>query len=176
MHYIKDMKLAAITFCFLTLLTPLLAAEKFGVKDTGVSITFPDDWKHDAEDTFGFVIQPPTQNTKPKRVRIHMTVYQGITLEAAIQKEINHINELRAKQKQPPEKVIRSTPVTTRSGIKGQKATIGDESADGHAYLNRYYFLKPDGTIFCVCVYFYRDPVFEKLAEERILESLTLTN
>lgn len=162
--------------CFLTLLTPLIAAEKFSVKAAGVSIIMPDGWKHDAEDTFGFVIQPPTQNTKPKRVRIHMTVHQGITPEAAIQKGVNHINEIKGRTKQPPEKAIRSTPVTTRSGIKGQKATIGDESADGNAYLNRYYFLKPDGTIFCVCVYFYRDPIFEKEAEESIIESLTLTN
>lgn len=169
------MKLPVLIACLLSLLTPLIASEKFKVEEAGVSITFPDGWKHDAEDTFGFVIQPPTQNTKPKKVRIHMTAHQGITLEAAIQKGINHTNELKEKEKQPPEKLIRSTPVATHSGIKGQKATIGDESADGHAYLNRYYFLKPDGSIFCVCVYFYGEPAFEKQAEESILKSLTLT-
>ncbi|MEY4483165.1 MAG: hypothetical protein RL693_617 [Verrucomicrobiota bacterium] len=169
------MKLTAIILCFLTLLTSLPASEKFTVSAAGVSITFPDGWQHDAEDTFGFVIQPPTQNTKPKRVRIHMTAHQGITLEAAIQKGFNRGNELREKNKHPPEKLIRSTPVTTRSGIKGQKATIGDESANGNAYLNRYYFLKLDGSIFCVCVYYYGDAVFEKQVEESIFESLAFT-
>lgn len=169
------MKFTTIILCFLALLIPLSASEKFTISAAGVTITFPDGWKHDTEDTFGFVIKPPTQNTKPKRIRIHTTIHQGITLEAAIQKGINRVNELGEKKKQPPEKLIRSTPITTRSGIKGQKATIGDESTDGNAYLNRYYFLKPDGSIFCVCVYFYRDPIFEKQAEETIIESLALT-
>lgn len=172
-----SIKIQGQSFTFFDVRPMMQANAKFEVVEVGAKIVFPEEWEHDAKDTFwGFVILPPASDGKFKKIRINVTAYEDIPLAAAVPLEINHANAIWAKQKLPPEKLIASTPVTTRSGIKGQKATIGNESPDGHAYLNRYYFIKPHGSIFCISVYFDGDQTFEKQAEESILESLTFTN
>jgi len=152
---------------------PLRADETFAVKDVGVSITFPDGWRHDDTDHFGFLIHPP--GDVRQKVRIHLTGHKGQTLEEAILKASEKVNGDKKNSNRPPEKILHSEPVVTKSGIPGRVASIAPDARDSTPYLDRYYFLKPDGDIFCVCVYLYDDPEFGKRCRGLILDTLTLT-
>jgi hypothetical protein len=170
----KNMKLVTFTACLLCFVTQLVASEIFTIDEIGASVSFPNGWKHDTDDTFGFLIRPPDKDGKGK-IRIHATEYKGISPEKAVERSVEKVNEIRKDQKLHSERLFGSTPITTQSGIKGQKAIIGPEGSDSKPYLNRYYFQKPDGSIFCICVYFFGNLSFAKQSEESIIESLRLT-
>jgi hypothetical protein len=167
------MKFLLAFFIFLTLSLPMQAAQTFTVSDVGITISMPDDWIHDAKDSFGFLIHPVKEERK--KIRLHLTAHKGITAEEAVLRAVKKIKEIREKNKNGPEHLLGSVPVTTQSGIKGQKAILGTAGPKGPSYLDRYYFEKPDGKIFCVCVYHLGDVVFSRSAEKSIIETLIFT-
>ena len=142
------------------------------VPDVGVSLRIPDDWKQNENDKFGIVICPATE--EKKKIRIHLTAHKGMPAKEAVQRCLDKINEARIAKGQAPEAIISSTPITTRTGIAGQKAIFGQQDDLATAYLNRYYFERPDGRLFCVCVYHYGDLKFSADAERMIITGLTL--
>ncbi|MEO8206702.1 MAG: hypothetical protein ABI615_11015 [Chthoniobacterales bacterium] len=150
----------------------VLCAKTFVVRDVGVSITCPREWKHDAKDKFGFVIKGVG---KGQKIRIHLTSYKDISTKDAAAISLEKINKKRTAARQPDEMVYSNTEITTLSGLQGTRNTIGSGSNPNDAYLNRCYFKLSDGRIFCVCVYFGRDRTFEKEADDVIRETLKLT-
>lgn len=148
-----------------------MASQVISVGDVGVSIEIPDNWKQNDKDTFGVVVAP--EEEKNKKIRIHLTEHKGIPAAEAVQRAAEKIDEIRREGGHTPEWVISSTPVTTESGISGQKAVVGQQGIDGPSYLNRYYFERADGRIFCVCVYHYADPKFSADSEQMIIATLS---
>ena len=149
----------------------LKATQTFTVEDVGVSIRVPDDWRHDETDTFGYVLRPI--NDTKRKIRIHLTAHKNISPEEAVKRSAEKIKEIRNERTHGPEDILSSKPLTTASSIKGQKAIVGQQGIDGPSYLDRYYFERPDGRIFCVCVYHFSDPTFSRDAEEVIMETLS---
>ena len=149
-----------------------IAAQIITVDDVGVSIEIPDDWMRSEKDTFGTAIAPKGEENK--KIRIHLTAHKGIPPAEAVQRSAEKIDEIRSERGHRPEHVISFTPITTETGISGQKAIVGQQGIDGPPYLNRYYFERPDGRIFCVCVYHYGDPRFSSDAEQMIIATLSL--
>jgi hypothetical protein len=127
----------------------------------------------DTKDTFGLVLAPP--NEQHKKIRIHLTAHKGIRPEEAVQRSADKIDEIKKEAGHPPEQILSSNPIQTKSGIRGQKAIVGQQGIDGPPYLNRYFFERPDGRIFCVCVYHHGDLTFSNDAEQIIISSLCLT-
>lgn len=152
---------------------PAYASQILTVEDVGVSIVVPDDWKHDSTDTFGFLIRP--EGEKNKKIRIHLTGHKGISPAEAVQHGLEKVNETREKKNHPPEIILSSEPLTTKSGIMGQKAEVGQQGSNRPSYLTRIYFTKENGRIFCTCIYHYGDMDFSREAEKKIIESLELT-
>jgi len=159
---------------FLGLLLPVFAeARTFDCEEVGISLTFPDDYVRGKKDDFGYLILPRSGSNE--KIRIQGTPYRNITANEAVLSSVAKTNEIRKEQSQPLEKLFASTPVLTKTGIKGEKASIGPDNERAQPYLNRYYFLKPDGSIFCVLVYFYNDLEFERRCEKAILETLSFS-
>lgn len=149
-----------------------IAAQIITVDDVGVSIEIPDDWMRSGKDTFGTVIAP--KNEENKKIRIHLTAHKGIPPAEAVQRSAEKIQEIRNEKGQRPEQLISSTPITTKTEIEGQKAIVGQQGVLSAPYLNRYYFKRAGGRIFCVCVYHYGDPKFSSEAEQMIIATLSL--
>lgn len=149
-----------------------IAAQIITVDDVGVSIVIPDDWIRSEKDTFGTLIAP--RGEENKKIRIHLTAHKGIPPAEAVQRSAEKIDEIRSERGHKPEQVISSTPLASETGISGQKAIVGQRGIDGPPYLNRYYFERPDGRIFCVCVYHYGDPKFSSDTEQMIVATLSL--
>jgi hypothetical protein len=167
------MKLFVALYVFLTLSMSIHAAQTFTVVDVGISISMPDDWIHDSKDSFGFLIHPANEDRK--KIRLHYTEYKGISAEEAMLRAVEKIKKIREENKNDTEHLLGSVPITTKSGIKGQKATLGTAGVAGPSYLDRYYFEKPDGKIFCVCVYHLGDAAFAEASEKNIVETLKFT-
>lgn len=166
------MKSFLVLLAFFGATSLCIAAQTITVGDVGVSIEVPDDWKQSEKDTFGTVIAPAKEENK--KIRIHLTAHKGIPAAEAVQGSAEKIDEIRSDRGHRPEQVISSTPIMTQTGISGQKAVVGQQGIDGPPYLNRYYFERPDGRIFCVCVYHYGDPKFSSDAEQMIIATLSL--
>jgi len=149
-----------------------MAAQIISVDDVGVTIEIPDNWKQSDKDTFGVVVAPAIGGNK--KIRIHLTEHKGIPAAEAVQRSSDIIDDIRKEKGQRPEHIVSSTPITTKTGIEGQKAIVGQQGVLGAPYLNRYYFERPDGRIFCVCVYHYGDPKFSADAEQMIIATLSL--
>ena len=149
-----------------------IAAQIVTVDNVGVSIEIPDDWMRSEKDTFGTVIAPKGEENK--KIRIHLTAHKGVPPAEAVQRSAEKIDEIRSERGHRPEQVISSTPITSETGISGQKAIVGQQGIDGPPYLNRYYFERSDGRIFCVCVYHYGDSKFSSDAEQMIIATLSL--
>ncbi|MEO6054075.1 MAG: hypothetical protein ABIP97_08700 [Chthoniobacterales bacterium] len=150
----------------------VLCAKTFVVPEVGVSITCPNGWKHDAKDNFGFVIKVVD---KRQKIRIHLTNHKDITTKAAAAISLEWINKRKVGTHHADDVVYSNTEITTLSGLQGTRNTIGSGSNPEDAYLNRCYFKLPDGRIFCVCIYFYKDKAFEKEADDVIRETLKPT-
>jgi hypothetical protein len=158
-----------LVFIFaLPLLMP--AAQIFSVNEVGITISMPDDWIHDANDSFGFLIRPSKEERK--KIRLHDTQHKNISAEEAVLRAVEMIKKTREKNEVEPEYLLGSSPVITKSGIKGHKAILGTAGLTGPSYLHRYYFEKPDGKIFCACVYHLGDAAFAESSEKNILETL----
>lgn len=142
------------------------------LEDIGASIQVPDDWTVDSGDTFGHVIRPAGE--EKVKVRIHLTSHKNVSSKEAVQSSADRIDEIRRERGHPPEQIISSSTIQTTSGIKGQKAVVGQQGIDGPPYLTRYYFEGRGGRIFCVCVYHYGDAAFSGKAERIIMETLAL--
>lgn len=158
------MLLALIASALLTTLSAL-AGQTLIAKDAGVSIVVPDNWIHDDSDQFGYVIRPKDQ--QKEKIRIHLTGHKGVSPAKAVELGATKVNEMRKGR--PPEEILLQTPVKTKSGLTGEAAEISNGKT---SYLTRIYFEKPDGRIFCVCVYHYGDMKFVKDAKRRIVGSL----
>lgn len=157
------------SICF----TGLLSARTFVSEEVGVSLVLPDDWVRGRKGELGILILP--HNGANEKIRIHPTIYRKVAVEQALLDSVVKVNAMRKQEGQPLEKIFGSTPIVTKSGISGQKAGIGPDQENARPYVNRYYFLKPDGSIFCVGVYFYGDEAFEKLCEKAIVDTLNFS-
>ncbi len=148
-------------------------AGKHVVKEVGVSLTLPDIWKHIAEDRFGYLIRREPEDPKKRgpRIRIHNMGFEKVSLQEAVKRGLDKINANKHKQGIYKETLERAEEFTTASGIKGIRAVIGP----GEDYLDRNYFIRPDGTIFCVCLYkAYQRPDLTEEGREAIQKTLKL--
>lgn len=160
-------------FLPLFLATTAPAEQTFQIPTLALSLRLPDGWTHDEKDQFGYVIHPV--GDQRHKARIHLTAYKNCTLQEALQKSADSVAKMRRERGHPPEYILSTTPLTTKSGLKGLQQIIGDTKAISSAYLQRNYFQKSDGTIFCVCVYFFGDNTFAKECETSIINSLRPT-
>lgn len=164
--------LAAVFLVSICLACPL-SARTFVSEEVGVSLVLPDDWVRGKKGELGILILP--RNGANEKIRIHPTIYRKVTAEQAILDSVVKVNAMRKREGQPPERIFESAPIVTKSGIPGQKAAIGPDKENAKPYVSRYYFLKPDGSVFCIGVYFYGDEAFEKLCEKAIVDTLSFS-
>ncbi|CAN5676551.1 hypothetical protein BH09VER1_BH09VER1_02420 [soil metagenome] len=151
---------------------PYTATEVRMVREVGVSLRFPVGWRHEEKDKFGYVMKPFGEGRQ--KVRIHFTGYKDCTPAEAARRAEESIAKKRADQKMPQEEIRSTTPIETKSGLKGVRVTVANEKSAAAPYLYRCYFRKPDGAIFCVCLYSFGDEGFAKEGEEIIVNSLKL--
>lgn len=162
--------LKAAVFLFL-LCTTAFAEETFRLKECGVSLITPDGWRHDDEDTFGYVLRAPNAK-KTQKLRVHFANKDAKSVREAAELSLKRINEIRASKKQPLEDVLSSAAVQTRSGIEGWRSAHGFRGYSEVPYIVHYYFRPPGGRIVCVCAYVMYDAAVERHYDEIILGSL----
>lgn len=168
-HHPGTMKPFLVLLAIVPTLASVHATQVITAGEAGVTIEVPDDWKVNENDPLGLAMAPAQE--KHKKLRLHLTAYKGVSAEEALQRSAQRIGEFKKAKNQRPEHILSITPVTTKSGIRGQKAVVSDQ---GQPYLDRYYFERPDGRIFCVCVYHYGDSEFSEKSEKMILFTLSL--
>ncbi len=134
------------------------------------SINVPDNWTHDDADQFGYAIRP--KNDQKEKIRIHLTAHNGVSPEKAIELGAAKVTEMRARKGLPPEEILSQKSIKTKSGLTGAAAEIAQSGEK--SYLTRIYVQRPDGRIFCLCIYHYGDMKFAKEAKNRILGSLRI--
>ena len=142
------------------------------IPDSGVSVQFPDDWRHDSSDRFGYVIR--FGDDKQRKIRIHLTNHKNISPAEAVERSAERIRIRREEQNHIPEIVLSSTPIITDSGIRGQSAEVGQQGENGPAYLTRVYFERPDKRIFCICIYHHGDKAFARQVRDSVVRTLRL--
>ena len=163
-------KLLALTASTLLPILPAFTDQTLTDRDVGISIDVPDDWTHDQADQFGYAIRPKAE--QKEKIRIHLTAHNGVSPEKAIDLGAAKVNEIRARRGLPPEKILSQKPIKTKSGLVGEAAEIAQSGEK--SYLTRIYIQRPDGTIFCVCIYHYGNMKFAKEAKSRILGSIRI--
>lgn len=165
------MKPLLVLFAVVSTLAFAHAAQVITAKEAGVTIEVPDNWKINENASFGIAVAPAQE--KHKKLRLHLTAHKGVSAEEALQRSAQKIGEFKKASNQRPESILSVTPVTAKSGIRGQKAAVCQQG-NSKPYLDRYYFERPDGRIFCVCVYHYGDSEFSEKSEKMILFTLSL--
>lgn len=149
------------------ILAPWAAADVHRIEEVGVELAVPADWRHDASDDFGYVIRPPSPAHPQQKVRVHNTSHQAATALEASRLAQEKINKGRDEKDWRYQRIIDEKEIRTASGLAGCRSSV-------EAYLHRYYFQRPDGSFFCVCVYHRNNPAFAGTAEEWILKTLRL--
>lgn len=159
-------------FFLLATVSFLPAGQMVTFPEVGAQMIVPDDFQVDASESFGLVLRP--EGEKNKKVRVHLTAQKNVTPSEAVSRGAEIVNERRQKQKLPPEKILAREPLTTKSGLHGEAATVGWERSPDEPYLTRCYFPNADGRIFCVCIYHWGDKLFARRMMRDVLPTLRL--
>ncbi len=133
-------------------------------KVNGISLTLNGLWEHVDKSSFGYVVRPKDGGFK--KVRIHSIRFKGVSLKDAL-------NSTSDRTKKNDDITLAVTKVKTNSGIEVMKASVA--KTGGKIYLERYFCLKPEGEIICICVYSFGDQAFSKSVEKALSHSLDLT-
>jgi len=147
-----------IFLTFLVFCSGGLYAGEHSVEDLKVSITVPDEWKHNSEDSFGYAI---TASGKSTSLRIHAKGAEKSDLWATLNQVIQNF-EYRSSttDKEWTElRVIEVVPVKDSQEKKGFRVTTGNVA--GKNIRNKilipnvyhYLFINSDGIPVCVCLY-----------------------
>lgn len=169
------MKIAFWILSAVAAATAPVFAKTFVYPDAGVRITVPSHWIHDPADAFGYVIRDPLAKSELK-IRIHLSSPRFKSAADAVEGTLSHINQSRTSAGRPPEKLLYSEPVVTKSGIPGVKAAHGSDPQSTLPYIIHYYFENPAKRVFCVCLYVDSDPGVAKAYEKILLDSLAWNN
>ncbi|HEX8373396.1 MAG TPA: hypothetical protein VF585_11485, partial [Chthoniobacterales bacterium] len=142
--------------------------------DLNVSIASPAGWelKMHGDKPALFPSTDRSEGISGRRVHITTVRAQGVTLEEAVQREIDRVTARSPARGSSADKkrFVGATPVRTLSGIEGLKAEFG---GGGNYTINKFYFRHHDGRMFTVCAHVYSNRAVAEEIEKITLEGLS---
>lgn len=150
-------------------------AEAFEIPSTKAVITMPAGWVRDEENGQGYGLLLKERLEDQRKIRLHNAKAneEHLGLEAYAKTQWVWTNEKRKERTHPPEGIVSSTPIETKSGLKGWRLVVSNSEGQP-GYLARCYFSTGETSMLCACVYFYGDEDFARKSERLIIAKLRL--